>query len=90
MAAISRAKQQTDVKRSKHVKPEFQEKPAAASQQAAAEERHALIEEHLPPFGLAVVLVVCSGFGFIFCLRDFLSTGKTIGGTWDEAMLVCP
>ena len=80
--------------RSKHAKDKsaaasvsFQEKLATGREQAQAE-RQTLLEEHLPPVTLTVAILLCSGFCFLFALRDFLTTGKQIGGTWDEAMLV--
>jgi hypothetical protein len=48
----------------------------------------ALADDHLPPLLLTFLVVFCSGALLIFSLRDFLSTGRNIGGTWDEAMLV--
>ena len=47
-----------------------------------------LLEAHLPPIGLTVVVFVCSGLLFILALRDFLTTGKNLGGTWDDMYLV--
>jgi len=83
--AISRAKQPS-VKRSKHAK-DFQEKLAAGKEQAQVEQK-ALLEAHLPPFGLTVTVLLCSGFLLVFGLRDFLTTGKNVAGRWDDAMLV--
>lgn len=83
--AISRAKQST-VKRSKHAK-EFQDKLATGREEAQAEQK-ALLEAHLPPFGLTVAVLFCSGFLFVFGLRDFLTTGKNIAGSWDDALMV--
>ena len=53
-----------------------------------ATQQKALIEAHLPPMILTVAVLVCSGFCFVFALRDFLLTGKNVGGLWDQAMLV--
>ena len=47
-----------------------------------------LVLEHLPPLPLVFTILFCSGALLIFALRDFLTTGRNIGGTWDEAMLV--
>ena len=47
-----------------------------------------LILEHLPPLPLVLVVLFCSGALLIFALRDFMTTGRNIGGAWDEAMLV--
>lgn len=65
--------------------------------EAGREERkaqvQAVIEDHLPPLLLVCCILACSGAMFIFCLRDFWTTGKNIAGSWDEALLVslsCP
>jgi hypothetical protein len=46
-----------------------------------------LIEDHLPPLGLVYTVLICSGTMFVLCMRDFLATGRSIGGSWDEAMM---
>lgn len=46
------------------------------------------LAEHLPPIGLVFTIVACSGFLFIFSFRDVFATGRVIGGSMDEAMLV--
>ena len=51
-------------------------------------ERQELILEHLPPLPLVLIVLFCSGALLVFALRDLLATGRNIGGTWDEAMLV--
>jgi len=86
MAARRQLKQA--VKRSKTAK-EFSAKNVAAGELEAEAEQQALIEEHLPPLGLTFLILLCSGFLLVFALRDLLSTGKNIGGSYDEAMLVC-
>ena len=45
-------------------------------------------EEHLPPLGLAFVVLLCSGFLLVLNLRDFATTGKNLLGDWDESLLV--
>lgn len=50
--------------------------------------KEALIEEHLPPLSLSFIIVLCSGFLLMLSLRDFLTTGKTIYGSWDDKLLV--
>ena len=50
--------------------------------------RQELILEHLPPLALVLIVLFCSGALLVFALRDLLATGRNIGGTWDEAMLV--
>ena len=47
-----------------------------------------LAEEHLPPLPLVFTVLVCSGFLFMFAIRDFMATGRNIFGEADEAMLV--
>jgi hypothetical protein len=47
-----------------------------------------LVEDHLPPLGLAFVVLVCSGFLLVLNLRDFATTGKNLLGEWDESLLV--
>jgi hypothetical protein len=47
-----------------------------------------LIEEHLPPLTLIFIVLLCSGALLVLNLRDFLTTGKNIGSSWDEAMMV--
>lgn len=43
---------------------------------------------HLPPLPLVLLVLICSGSLLVFAIRDLLSTGRNIAGTWDEAMLV--
>jgi hypothetical protein len=50
--------------------------------------RNPLAVEHLPPIILSFLILVCSGTLCIFSLRDLLATGKNVGGSWDEALLV--
>lgn len=47
-----------------------------------------LAEDHLPPLMLVFVVMACSGLLWVFALRDVLSTGRIIAGSWDEAMQV--
>lgn len=47
-----------------------------------------LAAEHLPPLALTFIVLLCSGALLVLNLRDLLTTGKNIGGSWDEAMLV--
>jgi len=47
-----------------------------------------VIEEHLPPLSLVFVVLICSGALLMLAIRDFMSTGRNIAGSWDEAMLV--
>ena len=47
-----------------------------------------IIEEHLPPLSLVFVVLFCSGALLVMAMRDFMSTGRNIAGSWDEAMLV--
>lgn len=44
--------------------------------------------DDLPPIALVCTVLLCSGALLVFALRDFLTTGRNIGGTWDEAFLV--
>ena len=46
------------------------------------------LEEHLPPLNLVFTVIACSGFLFMFSFRDVFATGRVIGGSMDEAMLV--
>ena len=61
---------------------------AAANDKNDQEDKAALVEEHLPPLALVWIVLFCSGTLFVFAIRDFLTTGRNIGGAWDEAMLV--
>jgi hypothetical protein len=47
-----------------------------------------VLADHLPPIGLVFTVIVCSGFLFVFSFRDVFATGRIIGGTMDEALLV--
>lgn len=60
------------------------------SKVAAREEKDSdvNIAEHLPPLPLCLIVLFCSLGLLVFALRDLLTTGRNIGGTWDEAMLV--
>jgi hypothetical protein len=50
-----------------------------------------LKEMHLTPLPLVITVLICSGALWIFALRDFIATGRVIGGAMDEAMQVsCP
>lgn len=84
--AARRNQKQPSVQRNKTAK-DISAKDAAGEPEARAE-KQALIEEHLPPLGLTFLILLCSGFLLVFALRDFLSTGKNVGGSPDEAMLV--
>ena len=78
------------MQRSKHAK-DGQSRPTAEASLTtddAGTQHKALIDAHLPPMVLTVAVLVCSGFCFVFALRDFLLTGKNVGGLWDQAMLV--
>lgn len=52
------------------------------------EEKDKIIAEYLPPLSLTLIVLVCSGTLFLFCLRDFMVTGKNVAGPIDEAYLV--
>ncbi|GAX25876.1 hypothetical protein FisN_6Hh086 [Fistulifera solaris] len=47
-----------------------------------------IISDHLPPLPLCLIVLICSLGLLVFALRDFLTTGRNIGGSWDEAMLI--
>jgi hypothetical protein len=47
-----------------------------------------VVEEHLPPLLLTIIVLLCSGGLLMFSMRDAISTGKNIAGSFDEAMLV--
>jgi hypothetical protein len=50
-----------------------------------------LKEMHLTPLPLVITVLICSGALWVFALRDFIATGRVIGGAMDEAMQVsCP
>ena len=51
-------------------------------------DKEMLVDEYLPPIGLVFSVLLCSGFLFMFAFRDVFATGKVIGGTYDQAMLV--
>ncbi len=46
------------------------------------------VNDHLPPIILVFTVMACSGFLFMYAFRDVFSTGRTIGGAWDDAYLV--
>lgn len=76
------------VKRSRQHSKEMVVQIEAGSREERKAEKLAVIEEHLPPFLLTAVILVCSGAMLVWGLRDFWTTGKNIAGKWDEAMLV--
>jgi hypothetical protein len=43
---------------------------------------------HLPPLGLVVCVLICSGFLAVLALRDYWTTGKNFLGDMDEKLLV--
>jgi len=93
MAASQQKPPPAVLKRGKHAKQQQQQQQDKLSSSSSADpkqqqEQLLLIDEHLPPFLLTCIVLTCSGFCFVFCLRDFWATGKNIGGAWDEAMLV--
>jgi hypothetical protein len=47
-----------------------------------------VVDDYLPPLGLVLTVLACSGLLWVFGLRDVLATGRNIAGPWDEAMLV--
>lgn len=59
------------------------------SQKKVAETESAIIiADHLPPLPLCLIVLFCSLALLVFALRDLLTTGRNIVGSWDEAMLV--
>jgi hypothetical protein len=42
----------------------------------------------LPPLFLQAVVIICSGFWLVIALRDFVTTGRSMLGTHDDAYLV--
>ena len=38
-----------------------------------------IVAEHLPPIGLVLAIIACSGFLLVFSFRDVFATGKIIG-----------
>jgi hypothetical protein len=46
------------------------------------------VEDYLPPLPLVMTILGCSGFMFLYAFRDVFATGKVIGGTYDDALLV--
>ena len=72
---------------------DVQRKDLAATRDAGSVQKkreHAeLVAEHLPPLWLVSLILICSGVLMLFSLRDFLTTGKNIGGEMDEKLLVC-
>ena len=61
---------------------------ATSAEAAKKQKQDQLILEHLPPLLLVLTILFCSGVMLVFSLRDFFTTGRNIGGEWDEAMLV--
>mmetsp|Transcript_28810 Transcript_28810/g.44288 ORF Transcript_28810/g.44288 Transcript_28810/m.44288 type:complete len:403 (+) Transcript_28810:3-1211(+) len=52
------------------------------------EKQNQLIEEHLPPFPLVMAVLICSGALWVLAFRDVFATGRNIGGSLDEKMLI--
>jgi hypothetical protein len=76
-------------KQTKGVSATTIEKDAIVSNEASAPlVSKDLAAEHLPPIGLIFTVIICSGFLFMFAFRDVFATGRNIGGSMDEAMLV--
>lgn len=71
---------------------EVQRNDLAAKRQAGSVEKKReqaeLVAEQLPPLWLVSLILMCSGALMLFSLRDFLTTGKNIGGKMDEQLLV--
>ena len=75
------------------VKAAKQSKTAKTDEEVTKEPKRELtqkevVEEHLPPLLLTIIVLLCSGGLLMFSMRDAISTGKNIAGSFDEAMLV--
>ena len=78
---------QTTAKQARRKKQEAATGPESSVKEPEKTQKE-LVEEHLPPLPLAFVILFCSGALLVLALRDFLTTGRNIGGAWDEAMMV--
>lgn len=54
----------------------------------AVNKKEIVLEDHLPPLGLVLTVILCSGFAWILGLRDLMATGKPFLGEMDHAYLV--
>lgn len=78
-----RGKTQAAAKLTKHLGPNDR-----LNQGAFKKEQYVIAEEHLPPLPLVFTILMCSGALLVLALRDVMATGRNIGGSWDEAMMV--
>jgi hypothetical protein len=103
LAIVGKAKDHFDTKQSSHAMAvrlgetqtaiqsptrRSKESKAIHSTKDAETQKKELILEHLPPLPLVLIVLFCSGALLVFSLRDFLTTGRNIGGRFDEAMMV--
>lgn len=72
----------------KDAKPKSDHQTTKPKQANAPVSKDVLVAENLPPIGLVFTVIACSGFLFVFSFRDVFATGKVIGGSSDEALLV--
>ena len=72
----------------KSSKTETRSKTAKEPQPKDAPAKSVDISGHLPPLGLVLTVMACSGFLFVYAFRDAFATGRNIGGDPDEAFLV--
>jgi len=66
---------------------ETRSKTAKEPQPKDAPAKSVDISGHLPPLGLVLTVMACSGFLFVYAFRDAFATGRNIGGDPDEAFL---
>ena len=75
-------------KSAKAAKPKPDGQTTKPKQANAPVSKEVVITENLPPIGLVFTVIACSGFLFVFSFRDVFATGRVIGGSSDEALLV--
>ena len=76
-----------NVKATKAAKPKPDDQTSKPKQVSALTSKE-VIAKNLPPIGLVFTVIACSGFLFVFSFRDVFATGRVIGGSSDEALLV--
>jgi hypothetical protein len=87
MAATRRGKHHPNLKQQEASAAKSTTNEARALAKEVLQKRH-VAEEHLPPLPLILCILACSGAAFVLAMRDFWTTGRSIAGPWDQAVLV--
>lgn len=88
MAAVRRGQAQS-VRQSRRSKTDNAGAKSVEQSTVKNASQEVVVSEHLPPLFLIFTVMICSGAIFVFGIRDFLTTGKIIAGSWDAALMVC-